>query len=398
MFASMHLKLTNKNHTVEYVSDQEALKECVKFLSSSTRLALDLEFDRDRHAYGFNLCLIQACSGNRCFIIDPLEKIDCSEFYRLLENPDILIILHSHGEDLRLLHSLGCKPVNLFDSDFAAKLLGYEKTSLAAMLENLMGIMLNKSQQKTNWLQRPLSAEQILYASNDVVYLEDLMNALIKQAQEKKLNNWINEENENLSTTDFTIEVKEDFLTSKDRKELSPYHQFILNEWLKLRDSLAAELKKPSYQVISPDTIRDIVAGKTDVKSWLTLPGIYRKLKNENYCEFFIQKNDEFIKAAEVKSLSKSLDKKSYLSAEEWERRKQSMAEKERIKAEVFMPIKQSIAVKYGTSAASFILSNTLIEEIIRGNLKINDMKLSYRKELIQAIASELKLDLSPWL
>jgi len=394
----MDIKLANKGYSVEYISTHGALKECVSFLSSSPQMALDLEFDRDRNSYGFNLCLIQACAAQRCFIIDPLAGIDCSDFFRLLENPGILKILHSHGEDLRLLHSLGCKPVNVFDSDFAAKLLGYEKTSLAAMLENVLGITISKSEQNTNWLRRPLTPEQVLYASSDVIHLADLMNALVKQAEEKKLHTWIHEENTALSTVVFPTSLKEDFLSSKDRKEFSAYHQFLLNEWLKLRDSLAAEFKMPSYQVISPDTIRDIAAGKADINSWTSLRGVYRKLKEEHYKEFFIKKNAEFINAAEAKSLSKARNERNYLGAAEWETRKALIAEKERVKAEVFMPIKQHIALTYGAGAASFILGNALMEDIISGNIKISDMKMNYRKELMQAVAAELKIDLCPWM
>jgi len=62
------------------------------------------------------------------------------------------------------------------------------------------------------------------------------------------------------------------------------------------------------------------------------------------------------------------------------------------------MPMKQRIAEIYGTGVASFIVSNKLIEDIIRGNMKISDIKLTYRQQLFQAIAHELKLDLSPYL
>ena len=305
----MNFKTENNGNTVEFISTAQLLNDCVQYLNTTHQLAIDLEFDRDRHAYGFNLCLIQASAGNRCFIIDPLAGLDCTPFYKLLENPAQEIILHSHGEDLRLLHSLGCRPTNLADTEIAAKLLGYEKTSLASMLDIHLKITLDKSQQKTNWLKRPLTPAQIIYASNDVIHLAQLKSILLAEAEEKNRTRWIVEENIFLSQVIFTETVKENFLSAADRKELSPYDQFLMNEWLKLRDQLAAKFNKPSYQVISPETIRDIISGKADLNNWVELPGIYRKLKEPHYTEMVIRKHADFIKAADANSISKTLNR-----------------------------------------------------------------------------------------
>ncbi len=394
----MNFKTENNGNTVEFITTPQLLSDCVQYLSTTTQLAIDLEFDRDRHAYGFNLCLIQASAGNRCFIIDPRQPLDCTPLFRLLENPVQQVLLHSHGEDLRLLHSLGCRPTNLLDTEIAAKLLGYEKTSLASMLEQHLKINLDKSQQKTNWLIRPLTPAQIIYASNDVIHLAQLKNILLAEAAEKNRSHWIEEENIFLSQVIFTETVKENFLSAADKKELSPYDQFLMNEWLKLRDGLAAKFNKPSYQVISPETIRDIISGKADLNNWPALPGIYRKLKEPHYIDFFIAKHTEIITTADAHTISKTIGHKPFVNPEEWERRKTSNAEKEKAKAEIFLPLKQRLTEIYGAGIASFILSNASIDEFIRGDKKISELKVNYRKELLQTTAAELKLDINRWL
>lgn len=393
----MNFKTENNGHTVEFISTPQLLSDCVQYLSTTPQLAIDLEFDRDRHAYGFNLCLIQASAANRCFIIDPRQPLDCTPLYRLLENPAQQVLLHSHGEDLRLLHSLGCRPTNLLDTEIAAKLLGYEKTSLASMLEQHLKITLDKSQQKTNWLIRPLTPAQIIYASNDVIHLAQLKNILLAEAAEKNRSHWIEEENDFLSQVIFTETVKENFLSAADKKELSPYDQFLMNEWLKLRDQLAAKFNKPSYQVISPETIREIISGKADLKNWVALPGVYRKLKEPHYTDFFIGKHAEIIKAADANAISKTIGHKPFVNPEEWERRKAFNAEKEKVKSEVFLPLKQRLTEIYGAGIASFILSNASVDEFIRGDKKISELKVNYRKELLQTTAAELKIDITPW-
>lgn len=394
----MNFKTENNGHTVEFITTPQLFSDCVQYISITPQVAIDLEFDRDRHAYGFNLCLIQASAGNRCFIIDPRQPLDCAPLYRLLENPAQQVILHSHGEDLRLLHSLGCRPTNLLDTEIAAKLLGYEKTSLASMLEHHLKIALDKSQQKTNWLIRPLTPAQIIYASNDVIHLAQLKNILLAEAAEKNRTRWIEEENIFLSQVIFTETVKENFLSAADKKELSPYDQFLMNEWLKLRDQLAAKFNKPAYQVISPETLREIISGKADLNNWVALPGIYRKLKEQHYTDFFIGKHADFIKVADTNSISKTLGYKPFLNPEEWERRKAYTAEKEKIKSQTFIPLKQHLTNIYGAGLASYILSNASIDEFIRGDKKISELKLNYRKELLQTAAAELKLDINRWL
>lgn len=394
----MQYELKNNNYVVEYISDKNALEHCLHYLSSSSQLALDLEFDSNRYAYGFTICLIQVCTADRCFIIDPLAAINLEKFFKVLENPEILKILHAHGEDLRLLQSLGCKPANLFDTDIAAKLLNYEKTSLAAMLETVLGITLDKSQQKKNWLERPLLPAQLIYASNDVIHLAELMNALLSEAGKKNLGHWITEENTSLDRYLYIEKNKDSLLSPKDKKVFSPSQQFVLNEWLKYREQLAEKFNKPPYQVINPEVLSSIVINNKELDNWLTQKGVLWKLKTEDYKQLFIQKNKDFVRLAEEKLLSKELTGKTFLSPEEWNIRRTLGAEWDRKKAEVFVPIKEYIAQQHGKGAASFMLSNSLVDDLIQSKKKLSDLKLNYRIELMQSAANELNIDIASFL
>jgi ribonuclease D len=86
------------------VENQKALLECLDSLKDTKEIALDLEFDRDRFAYGFTLCLIQVSDGKMSWLIDPLTGIDLKPLYRFLEQEVPLKIMHAPGEDLNLLH------------------------------------------------------------------------------------------------------------------------------------------------------------------------------------------------------------------------------------------------------------------------------------------------------
>jgi ribonuclease D len=64
-----------------------------------------------------------------------------------------------------------------------APLLGFqENTGYAMLVSGFLNINLSKIHTRTDWSQRPLSAEQIQYAADDVIYL-----AKIYQMMQQKL-------------------------------------------------------------------------------------------------------------------------------------------------------------------------------------------------------------------
>ncbi|HSR37930.1 MAG TPA: hypothetical protein VLL95_03370, partial [Phnomibacter sp.] len=89
-----------------YIADAAELQHCVDILRQSTVFAFDLEFDRDRYTYGFDLCLMQVATPEVCFLIDPLSKINLQPLFEVFTLPAIRKLVHCPGEDLRLLHSL----------------------------------------------------------------------------------------------------------------------------------------------------------------------------------------------------------------------------------------------------------------------------------------------------
>ena len=98
-----------------YVDTSTLVKECAIQIQKVPFISVDLEFDKNRYRYGFNLCLIQIYDGSNTYLIDPLvDEIDLQPIFGIFENPDIIKIVFSFGEDLRLLHSLGCFPKKSF--------------------------------------------------------------------------------------------------------------------------------------------------------------------------------------------------------------------------------------------------------------------------------------------
>ena len=154
-------------------------------------LALDTEFIRTDTFYS-KIGLLQLADGNACYLIDPLLIEDWSAFAQLLSNEKITIVLHSCSEDLNLLYSfLGVTPAKLFDSQLAAAFLGIGfSISYQSLVKEFLDVEVDKDETRSNWLQRPLTAKQISYATADVFYLFEIYPVLVQRLKDKNVLSW----------------------------------------------------------------------------------------------------------------------------------------------------------------------------------------------------------------
>ncbi len=135
-------------------------------------VALDTEFVRER-TYHADLGLVQVSDGQTVWLIDPLGDGVLDPLGELLEDRNVVKLLHSPSEDLEVLrHVTGALPEPLIDSQLACALLGqplqlgYHKAA-----EWLLGVPIDKDLTRSNWLARPLRPELLHYAALDVCVL-----------------------------------------------------------------------------------------------------------------------------------------------------------------------------------------------------------------------------------
>ena len=158
-------------------------------IKESKILAIDTEFMRRRTLFP-ELALIQVFDGSNLALIDPCCELQLSGFWDILKDKSILKVLHSPSEDLEVFMKHGdCVPEPLFDTQFAMGLLGYgNSVGFAMMVNKLLSLEIDKSESRTNWLQRPLTQKQLDYAAGDVVHLLPCFEIIKKQIDEK---NWL---------------------------------------------------------------------------------------------------------------------------------------------------------------------------------------------------------------
>lgn len=155
-----------------WIENDQQLAEVCNNASQATAIALDTEFVRIRSYYP-KLGLIQLFDGIQVSLIDPNCIDDFSPFIALLANPNVTKVLHACSEDLEVFaHQFKQLPTPMADTQVIAGFLGLGTSiGFAKLVEHYLGIILDKSASRTDWLARPLTEVQIQYAAADVWYL-----------------------------------------------------------------------------------------------------------------------------------------------------------------------------------------------------------------------------------
>ncbi len=92
--------------------------------------------------------------------------------------------MHASRQDLEVLLPVAGLTRPVFDTQIAASLTGLPaQVGYAELVRRVLGQELAKSHTRTDWSRRPLSAEQIEYALDDVRYLLPLAHALAGAAR-----------------------------------------------------------------------------------------------------------------------------------------------------------------------------------------------------------------------
>ena len=246
---------------MQLVSSIDELDQfCSDVSKTSKYVAIDTEFMR-HNTYYAKVCLIQLAfqegKNKRILLIDPLVKdINLKPLENLLINEKVTKVIHAGRQDLEIfLNLFNVLPIPLFDTQIAAMVCGKgEQESYENLVKNLLGKQVNKAYQFTDWTKRPLSDEQIKYASEDVSYLCDLFESLEIELDELGRSTWIIEEIEKL--TDKTNYNTKAIYSLKKIQSISGNHHFknSVAILLDFRESLAQELNLPRNHVIR-DTI-----------------------------------------------------------------------------------------------------------------------------------------------
>jgi ribonuclease D len=182
-------------HTVD------ALNQACGALATAPMAMLDTEFMRES-TYFPQLCLVQIATPDALWLFDPLA-VELSPLWATLNARTAPLVLHAAEQDLELIYlAAHTVPPILRDSQIAAAFLGIgDQIGYGNLVQHLLGVTLDKSQSRTNWVDRPLSEAQQRYAADDVYYLALIYPELCQRLADCGRLAWFEEDCAVLSNT-----------------------------------------------------------------------------------------------------------------------------------------------------------------------------------------------------
>jgi ribonuclease D len=245
------------------------LEQVAQQARAACQIALDTEFMGEGR-YRTLLCLVQLAvpdgqGDERIEIVDPLDgPLQGEPLADVLADPRIEVVVHAGRQDVALLRrTLRCEVSNIFDTQVAAGFLGMPaQCSYETLLSDMLGVRLAKSASFTRWDARPLSAEQLSYAREDVVHLTALAAELERRLKDAGRLRWAREECEFLEKVSDERDLDAIFARLPRVRGMSAPSQSIARELVAWRESTARERDKPVQSVLGDAALVEIAKRK----------------------------------------------------------------------------------------------------------------------------------------
>ena len=182
------------------------------------------------------LALLQINDGEEIYLVDAVRINNPGNECSFLFSESVTKIFHSCKEDIEAIYSWNGKvPVNLFDTQLANALLGGTHTvGYQNLVEEKLGVPIDKKETRSNWIRRPLSDSQLSYAVSDVEFLIPLYLEQEKSLIEFNKKHWHDEELFSLvNSTINQLTIVNDLgcpLTRSEEKDLlKEFHEIVVN-------------------------------------------------------------------------------------------------------------------------------------------------------------------------
>lgn len=274
------------DNTLTPITEQSALEDLCGKLAESDFICVDTEFHRET-TYWPELCLVQASAPGIEGLIDPLaEDLDIGPFLDLIAADNRVKVFHAARQDIEIFNRLiGHPPGPVFDTQVAAMALGFgDSISYDNLVQRVVRRQIDKSSQFTDWMRRPLSQKQLIYALGDVTHLRDIYLIMREELEKTGRMGWVREEMADLEDpVKYDTDPMNAWQRLKLRKPKKDYAAIVVAvaAW---RERLAQELDKPRRRILKDDAIQEIAAQKprseNDYGQLRAVPGGFARSKH----------------------------------------------------------------------------------------------------------------------
>ncbi len=257
--------------SIEYIDTASELASACQQLAHSPFICVDTEFHRESTYYP-ELALVQLANEQFTCCIDPLAIDDLQPLLNLLADTAILKVFHAAYQDMEIFHHhFNVMPKPVFDTQVAAAICGYgDQVGYATLIKSILDIDVDKTQTRTDWMQRPLSSEQIEYAGNDVLYLAKAFPILRDQLIKLDRLHWLDEDFDLITQPDtYKNHPESMWLKVSGHQRLKGQQLAILRAVTAWRENTAQQRNKPRKRILPDDALIDIARQKPNNDSQL---------------------------------------------------------------------------------------------------------------------------------
>lgn len=257
-------------------SNQQLKEQCADWLQAPF-LAVDTEFIRTKTFYP-EAGLLQVADATHSYLIDPLSIDDWQPLVEVFTHPLVVKVFHACPEDLEVCRRLlGVFPEPLADTQLAAAYAGLGAgLGFQRLLEEVLNIHLPKEETRSDWLQRPLTEQQVRYAVADVHFLYKVYPKLLQKLKELGRLHWLHEDCERILKQAGEAEKPENYYTRiKQGWRLRAQELFMLKQLSLWREHQARLENVPRNRVIDGQVLWNMARHKTATKEQMLRAGMH---------------------------------------------------------------------------------------------------------------------------
>jgi ribonuclease D len=265
-----------------WIDRDEQLPALARELESQPWIGVDTEFLRERTFFP-RLCLLQLSSADRIWCIDTLQ-VRLAALVPVLTAPAADKIIHAARQDLEAFYLTTRRVLSpVFDTQIAAGCIGMKpQIGYAELAQVLLGVTLTKGQTRTDWSKRPLSAEQLAYAADDVRHLGAIAARLRARLRELDREHWVLEDCRALEQTDlYEPDPSQAWQRLRGLQQLPPRPRARAKAIAVWREQAARERDLPRSWILPDAAIFDLAqanpANVTALQSLRSLPANFNE-------------------------------------------------------------------------------------------------------------------------
>jgi ribonuclease D len=254
------------HHDIGLASSADVARSA-ELARAAGRFGIDTEFMSEGR-YRALLCLSQVGvedpsepTGIRTILIDGLDQsIDIRPLAELLADPEIEIVLHAGRQDAAILRrAWATELTNVFDTQTAAGFVGESaQAGYGNLISSVLGLRVGKTASYTRWDARPLTAEQLSYAAEDVAHLLQLADELQRRLRESGRFEWAMEECRRLESASDERDPETAWERLPRVGQLDPQARAVAKRLAAWRERIASTEDRPVGQVLQDPPLLEL--------------------------------------------------------------------------------------------------------------------------------------------